>query len=207
MSLPESALLPSFLLLHRLRLLSLGRGGRVSVRVGVATPLGESDELLHSQEGHDPGQYPQADDHVLHVIMAVGVVVIMMVGVVVVFMMVGVALVAVIVGGDGVGDEMEEGVAQKTPRGEGQEHLQEGGVVLGVLERDAEEYEEGGSADESSGDKRVGPQLPGALKGSREFQEEPPRGGRVGVIPMGQDHAQWEESQYAVKPQPVRIHF
>lgn len=85
---------------------------------------------------------------------------IMMVGVVLRFVIMVTAPVRVIVRGDGVGNQMEEGVPQQSARGKAEQDLQEGRVVLGIFQRDAEEYEEGGGTDECCGDKGVGPQLP-----------------------------------------------
>ena len=114
----------------------------------------QSHKLLHSKEGHDPSQHPQTNDHVLHVVVLVSMPVSMPV------VMVGMVTVSVAVGGNGVGDEVEEGVAQEPPGGEAEQDLEEGGVVTGVLERDAEEDEERSCTDEYCGDKGIGPQLP-----------------------------------------------
>lgn len=152
------------------------------------TPLGQSHKLLHRQKGHDPCQHPQADDHVLHVIVTmVMVMAVIVVGVAVI--MVGVVVIVVpapmmVVRGDGVWDEVQEGVAQETPRGKAEQDLQEGGVVPGVLQRDAEEDKERGSTDDCSGDEGVHPQLPGGLEGGGKLQEEPPGGSGGGVVPV-----------------------
>lgn len=143
-------------------------------------PFGQTDKLLHGQESHYPGQHPQANDHVLHVIVVVVVIIMVMVAMVMVVMvMVSVVVfpVAVVMRRDGVGDEVEEGISEETPRGEAEQDLEEGGVVLSVLQGDAEEDEEGGGTDECRGDKPVGPEFPGALEGGGELQDEPP--GRV----------------------------
>lgn len=50
-------------------------------------------------------------------------------------------------------------------------------MVLGVMNGDAEEDEEGSCANECRGEEGVGPQLHGALEGGRELQDEAP--GRV----------------------------
>ena len=92
-----------------------------------------------------------------------------------------------------MGDEMEEGVAQQTARGETEQHLEEGGVVLGILEGDEEQDEKGSCTDEGSGGKGVGPELPRALEGRGELcDEETPRCCRV--VPMG-PHQQWKQKE------------
>ncbi len=107
-------------------------------------------------------------------LMMVGVIVIMVVGVVMI-MVVGVVIMAMmIVGGYGVGDEVKESVSQEPPRGEAEEDFQEGGVVLGILQGDAEQDEEWRSTDEGRGGEGVRPQLPGALEGSRKLEDEVP---------------------------------
>ena len=121
------------------------------------------------------------------------VIVIMVVGVVLrtMIMMVGVVVIMVpasmmIVRGDGVGDQMEEGITQQSSRGKAEQDLEKGGVVLGILQRDAEEDKERGSTDECCGDEGVGPELPGGLEGGGELEEEPPWGNRV--VSMSPDH-------------------
>lgn len=111
-----------------------------------------------------------------------------MVGVVVV----GVVIIttAVIVGGDGVGNEVEEGVTQESPRGKAEQDLEKGGVVMSVLDRDTEQDEEWGCTDESCGDKGIAPQLPGALEGGGERLEEVPL--RRRAVAMG-PHQQWQQ--------------
>lgn len=143
--------------------------------VGVAlAAFGQSDKLLHSKEGHDASQHPQANYHVLHVIMLMGMPGMVMMGVVIFMMGVVIFIMVVGVGGNGVGDEVEEGVAQESPRGEGQQDLEEGGVVASVLEWDAEQDEERGRTDECCGGKGVGPQLPGTLEGRGEVLDQVP---------------------------------
>ena len=107
--------------------------------------FGESHEFFHRQESDDPGQHPHPNHHVLHVVVsvfvvtavvmfvAVGVVGHMIVLVVMVMMMMMMRFLAVVVREHGVGNEMQESVAEKAPRSETQKHFEEARMLLGVL--------------------------------------------------------------------------
>lgn len=73
--------------------------------MGVAMiSLGQPHKLLYSQESHDPSQHPQTNDHITYVIVTMVIVTVIMV----------VVTPVVIMWGNGVWDEMEEGVAQQS---------------------------------------------------------------------------------------------
>lgn len=120
------------------------------------SPLGKTHKLLHSQECQNAGQHPQANDHILHVIVPMRVLLVVVVmGVVIIIS--HMILVTVAVGGNGVRNEVEEGVAQQSSRGETEEDLEERGVFCGILEGDEEENEERSGTDEEGGSEGIAP--------------------------------------------------
>lgn len=99
------------------------------------------------------------------VTMPMVIVVVVIVAVVIVVMVVGVVITSVVVvRGDGVRNEMEEGITQEATGSKAEQDFEEGLVVFGILKRDAEEDEERSCTDQGRGDKGVSPQLPGALE-------------------------------------------
>ena len=104
----------------------------------------ESHKFFHCQESDDSGQHPHADNHVLHVVVSVfgvGVVVVFFVAVgvvghvivIVLAVMMMMLFFAVLVREHGVGNEVQEGVAEEAPGSETQKHLEESRVLVGVL--------------------------------------------------------------------------
>jgi len=154
----------------------------MEMTVGVAmTTFSQSDKLLNGQEANDASKNPQPYHHVLHVVMVMVTMVMgMAVGVtsVVVLLLRMPGVIGVIVGRNCVRDQVKKSVPQKPPRGEAEEHLEQGGVLRSVVERDEAEDEERGRTDHCCGDESVGPLLHRALERRRELHEEVPGGTR-----------------------------
>ena len=122
------------------------------VRVAV-TSLQDPHKLLHTEEGHDATEDPQADTHVVRSVpllspvrVAVAVAVAVMV-----------AATLALRGHHGVRDEVKEGVAQQSAAGKGQQDLQQPLLLLALVQRDEEEDEKWSRGDEESRHHRIEP--------------------------------------------------
>ena len=103
------------------------------VRMAV-TSLHDPHKLLHTEEGHDTTEDPQADTHVVRSVPP------LLPSVRVAVTMVVPAL--ALRGHHGVRDQVKEGVAQEAAAGKGQQDLQQPLLLLALVQRDEEEDEE-----------------------------------------------------------------